>query len=60
MLIAELKGADFLRRLRSAVLFKDAAICFGSVNEKTPSSSSRALLSFVTFPDHFFIMIPLP
>jgi len=43
------------RVLASAERFSDNAMRFGSLQVNTLSSRSSALLSLVTFPDHFFI-----
>jgi hypothetical protein len=46
--IAEAKRGDFRRSLLSADRFKDSAILWGSSQEKTPGSRSRALLVSAT------------
>lgn len=52
--IADAKGPDFLRLLRSAERFSDFAISCGLSFLKTPSSRSRALLVSITLFDQRF------
>jgi hypothetical protein len=50
--IAERKGSDLRRRLRSAERLSDSAICLGVLFVKTPFSRSSALLVCITRRDH--------
>jgi hypothetical protein len=49
--MAQRNGGALRRMLLSADCLSDSAIFLGSVQVKTPSSRSNALLSLVTLPD---------
>ena len=55
--IAERKGSDLRRRLRSAERLSDSAICLGVLFVKTPFSRSSALLVCITRRDHRWLAL---
>ncbi len=56
--MADWNAVPFFLALDSADFFSDFAILIGSSKVKTPGSKSKALLSFVTFPDQYFFGFP--
>jgi len=55
--IAERKGSDLRRRLRSAERLSDSAICLGVLFVKTPFSRSSALRVCITRRDHRWLAL---